>query len=181
MCCCSPRGQNSAQRNHGSETKRRTLFISTCQDFVEHSGQMCIIPQLLYIFFKPVSFFFLLSTFSYLQLPVTNMSGSGPGDRRNGADPGEEWRWAQRQQVWPRGPMGSALLYLTWEYSWFQLLWEAFHPKANKINAYGSFYISKPKFQHGEGSAVYMLKLHKQKSVQWQFFIRNRLIFYIWF
>lgn len=47
-----------------------------------------IIPQL--FFFNPVSSFFYVALFSYLQLPVTNMSGSGPGDRRDGADPGEE-------------------------------------------------------------------------------------------
>lgn len=162
MRCCSPRGQTGAQRNHGSETKHGTLFISTCHYFVEHSGQTYVILQLL-LFFKPVSFFFfLLYTFSYLQLPFSNMSGSGPGDRRNGADPGEEWRWDQRQEVWLRGPMVSALLYFIWEYFWFQLLWESFYPKANKINVYSSFYISKPKFQHGEGSAVYMLKLVKR-------------------
>lgn len=84
--------QSRARRNHGSETTHGALFISTCQDFVEHPGQTHVIPQLLFVlnqcFF--VCFFLLLYTFSYLQLPVTNMSGFGPGDRRNGADPGEE-------------------------------------------------------------------------------------------
>lgn len=61
MRCCSPRGQTGAQRNHGSETKHGTLFISTCHYFVEHSGQTYVILQLL-LFFKPVSFFFFYFT-----------------------------------------------------------------------------------------------------------------------
>lgn len=72
-----------------SETTHGALFISTCQDFVEQPGQTDVIPQLLFVL-NQCFLFFSLYTFSYLQLPVTNMSGFGPGDRRNGADPGEE-------------------------------------------------------------------------------------------